>query len=390
MAIATAPEPAVPAPLDVMGNRLTLLAEGPERLRTLLDMIDGAQSSLRILFYIFKEDGAGREVRDALLRACDRGVKVWILVDGFGSNAPTSFFQPLIDSKCGFCRFEPRFGRRYLLRNHQKLALADEDKVLTGGFNVEDDYFGTVENGAWRDLGITVEGPAVRCLVSYFDALFAWTTTKNARIRDLRRMLNKHSEEEGELRWLFGGPTRRLSPWAKSVKRDMLRASRLDMIAAYFSPSRSMLRRIYGIAGRGTARVVTAAKSDNNTTIGAARHTYWRLLKRGVEVYEYQPTKLHTKLIVIDDVVHLGSANFDMRSLYLNLEMMLRIEDADFAAAMRAFLEGEIAQSRRITSEEHLRERTWFNRLKWGIAHFIVTTMDYNVSRRLNFGLDGQ
>jgi cardiolipin synthase len=136
--------------------------------------------------------------------------------------------------------------------------------------------------------------------------------------------------------------------------------------------------------------VITASKSDNNTTIGAARYTYWRLLKRGVEVYEYQPTKLHSKLIIVDDVVHIGSANFDMRSLYLNLEMMLRVEDAAFAAAMRQFVEGEIAQSERITREAHRQQRSWFNRLKWSLAHFVVATMDYNVTRRLNFGLEGR
>ena len=70
------------------------------------------------------------------------------------------------------------------------------------------------------------------------------------------------------------------------------------------------------------------------------------LLKRGVEIYEYQATKLHTKLIVIDDVVHIGSANFDMRSLYLNLEMMLRVDDPAFAAMMRRFVDGEIADQR--------------------------------------------
>lgn len=340
---------------------------------------------------MFMGDESGHRVREAMLAACRRGVTVTVLVDGFGSDgASDAFFQPLVDSDCGFCRFEPRFGRRYLLRNHQKLAVADEQRVLIGGFNVADDYFGTIESGTWRDLGLEVEGPSVKCLVSYFDALYSWVKTKNARTRDLRRMLSKHSEEEGSLRWLFGGPTRRLSPWAKSVKNDMLRATRLDIIAAYFSPSRTMLRRICGVAERGAARVVTAAKSDNNTTIGAARHTYWRMLRHGVEVYEYQPTKLHSKLIIVDDAVHIGSANFDMRSLYLNLEMMLRIEDAGFAAALRGFVDGEVAQSERITREAHLQQRSLFNRVRWGLAHFIVTTMDYNVTRRLNFGLNGR
>jgi cardiolipin synthase len=390
MADANAPYSAPAAPVMVEGNRLTLYPDGPARLEALIALIEGARQSLRVLYYIFKDDASGRKVRDALLAACSRGVKVDVLVDGFGSDAKDSFFQPLVDSKCGFCRFEPKFGRRYLLRNHQKLVLADDRSVLTGGFNVEDDYFGTIESGAWRDLGLQMDGPAVKCLGSYFDNLFAWVMTKNPRIRDLRRMLGRHSEEQGKLRWLFGGPTRRLSPWAKSVKNDMMRARRLDIIAAYFSPSRTMLRRISSVGTSGSARLVTAAKSDNNTTVGAARYTYWRLLRRGVEVYEYQPTKLHSKLIVVDDVVHIGSANFDMRSLYLNLEMMLRIEDAAFADAMRQFIDGEIAQSRRITLEEHRRQRSWFNRLKWGMAHFIVTTMDYNVTRRLNFGLDGR
>ena len=384
-----APEPE--HPLIVEGNRLTLLADGRERFETLIGLIDGAKRTLRLLYYIFLDDEAGRRVREALLAAAGRGVKVSLLVDGFGSDsAKESFFRPLTDGQVEFCRFEPKLGRRYLLRNHQKLALADEECVLVGGFNVSDDYFGAAEAGAWRDLGLKVEGPGVACLAGYYDHLFNWTVRKNARIRELRRMLNQHSDDQGPLRWLFGGPTRRLSPWAQSVKADMLHARRLDMIAAYFAPSRAMLRRIYAIARRGRARIVTAAKSDNSATIGAARHTYARLLKRGAEIYEYQPTKLHTKLIVIDDVVHIGSANFDMRSLYLNLEMMLRVDDARFAAAMRRFIDGEIQDSDRVTAESHARHKTLLNRILWGIAHFLVVTMDYNVSRRLNFGIDGK
>jgi cardiolipin synthase len=378
----------VPLQLEVEGNRLTVLSGGEERLAALLNLIAGAREQLRILYYIFEDDASGRAVRDALLEACARGVKVSILIDGFGSDAASdALFQPLVDAGCRFCRFAPRWGRRYLLRNHQKLALADQDIVLIGGFNVSDDYFGSPESGAWRDLGLCVSGPGVACLAGYFDDLFAWTS-RNGRIRDLRRMLTRHSGDVGQLRWLFGGPTRRLNPWARALKNDMLRARSLDMIAAYFAPSRAMLRRITGIARRGRARVVTASKSDNGATIGAARHTYWRLLRRGVKVYEYQRTKLHTKLIVVDDVVHVGSANFDMRSLYLNLEMMLRIEDPAFAAGMRAYVDGELEDSRRITRAMHRQQRTLFNRLKWGLCYFIVATMDYNVSRRLNFGVD--
>ena len=166
----------------------------------------------------------------------------------------------------------------------------------------------------------------------------------------------------------------------------MLRARRLDMIMAYFAPSPSMLRGIYRIATQGRARIVTAAKSDSVATGLAARHSYWRLLQRGAEIYEYQPTKLHTKLIVIDDVVHVGSANFDLRSLYLNLEMMLRVEDARFASAMRRFIDAEIRDSIRVTREAHQAQCSWWNRLIWAAAYFTVATADYSLSRRLNFG----
>ena len=381
--------PDVAATVD--GNRLTLLPDGPERLAALIALIEEAQESLRFLYYMFLDDESGGRVRDALLAAAERGVQVSLLVDGFGSDAgKAAFFQPLIDGDVDFCRFSARYGRRYLLRNHQKLALADGRRVLIGGFNVSDDYFGTVESGAWRDLGLEVEGDSVSCLVDYFDRLFAWTQKPQGRIRELRRMLQQGSSTEGKLHWLFGGPTRRLSPWARAVRRDMKRARRLDLIAAYFAPSLGMLRRIAGISRRGTVRIVTAAKSDNTATISAARNTYWWLLKRGVRIFEYQPTKLHTKLFVVDDAVHIGSANFDMRSLFLNLEMMLRVDDPAFAVAMRRFVDGEVAQSEPITREKHKAQRSLLNRLRWGLGYFIVAVADYRISRVLNFGLDGK
>ena len=90
-------------------------------------------------------------------------------------------------------------------------------------------------------------------------------------------------------------------------------------------------------------------------------------------------------MFVVGDVVHIGSANFDMRSLFLNLEMMLRIDDAGFAAAMRRFVDGEVANSEPVTLESHRRNRTWLNRLRWAIGYFIVAVADYRIAKRLNF-----
>jgi cardiolipin synthase len=375
------------APLSrvVDGNRLTLLTSGAERLRSLLELIDGAEHSLRILYYIFQADSTGVRIRDALIAAAGRGVKTSLLVDGFGSTSSAAFYRPLIESGIAFCRFSPNYGRRYLLRNHQKLALADERTVLIGGFNIADEYFAPLEEDGWRDIGLKVEGASVARVAAYFDDLFDWTSGAGGTARDLRRMLRVHSVTDGKLRWLFGGPSRRLSPWARAVRRDLRRAKRLDLIAAYFGPTPGILRRIAGVARRrgGRARIVTAGRSDVRAAVAAARSLYWYLLKRGVEVYERRASRMHTKLVRIDDAVHIGSGNFDMRSLFLNLEMMLRVEDADFAAAMRRFVDGEIAASAPITLESHDRERTWLNRLRWAFGYFLLAVADFRITRRL-------
>ena len=148
-----------------------------------------------------------------------------------------------------------------------------------------------------------------------------------------------------------------------------------------------MMRRLTGVARRGRARIVTPAKLDHQFVVGAARFLYWRLLKRGTEIYEYQATKLHTKLIVIDDVVHIGSANFDVRSLFLNLEIMLRIEDRAFAEHMRRYFEGEMADSRQIRPKIHERAG-WLTRLRWALAYYLMAVVDASVTRRLSFGVD--
>lgn len=371
----------------VDGNRLTFLPDGPDRLDALVALIDGAKNSLRLLYYIFAADASGDRVRDALVAATERGVAVSLLIDGFGSSkTPETYFKDLDERGATFCRFLPSYGRRYLIRNHQKLALADNERVLIGGFNVENDYFTPADQGGWRDIGLLVEGPAAARLVPYFDALIGWALKKGSRIRILRKITRTYSETSGALQWQFGGPMQRLSPWINSTCRDLARGSDVEMIAAYFAPPGEMLRRIARIGKNGKARIVTAATSDNNTTIAAARFTYGRLLKRGVQVFEYQRSKLHSKLLLLDDVAHVGSSNFDYRSIYLNLEMMLRVEDPEFASLMRVYFEGEIDDCLEITRALHKERSTLINRIKWALSFFVVSITDYTVTRRLNFG----
>ena len=383
--MAEATQPPADSGIEVEGNRLTLLTEGPDRLDALLGLIDGAERTVRLLYYMYRDDHSGELVAAAIRRALERGVKVSLLIDGFGAYVRDQYFEPLIDQGLAFCRFHPTFGRRYLIRCHQKLALADESRVLIGGFNIEDSYFGTIEQGAWRDLGLMVDGPAAARLAPYYDDLMAWSNVKGSRIRALNRIVHRYSENHGTLQWTFGGPTRGLSPWALATSRDLLSSDDVAMIAAYFAPTRAILRRI-SRPGRRRARVITAAKSDNHATIAAARYTYKNLLRRGAQMFEYQATKLHTKLVIVDDVVHIGSSNFDIRSIYLTLEMMLRVDDPKFAMLLRSYFEQELTQCEPITAEVHRRRSSWWTRIIQAISFFLVTSADYTITRRLNLG----
>jgi cardiolipin synthase A/B len=380
--------PCPPIDCVVASNRLRLLTGGVERFDAVMAMIESATDSIRILFYMFTEDEAGTRVLDALLKAARRGVEVRLLLDEFGCGViRPGFLEPLRDAGGTYCVFHPTLSRRYLIRNHQKMVVADGRRAIIGGANINEHYLTDEGPQHWRDLWLAIDGPAVEKLADYFDDIESWTVHPKPLVKKLRRIIARHSRGSGPVVWRFSGPIARSNPWPVQIVKDILAAKKVDIVAAYFSPSNAMLRRIGGVAERGgVARLVTASKSDNNATIAAARFTYGRLLKRGVKIFEYQPAKFHTKLYIADDAVHIGSANFDFRSLYLNLEMMLRVEDAKFAAAMRAYVDGEVANSAEITPAVHKAKATLWRKMKWGLSNFLVTTMDYTVTRRINLG----
>ena len=381
----TLPAKTAPIRAEIAGNRLERIESGLERFNLLLELIAGARTSIKMLMYMFNPDRDGDAVRDALTEAARRGVKVKLLIDGFGSAATPDFFTKLAQAGGEHCVFNPSWGRRYLLRNHQKLIVVDDETVLIGGANIDATYLADRGAKHWRDLWLRLDGPEAALPSRYFDSLFRWSRKPGSKLRSLKRMVGEYSEWRGPLQWKFSGPLSMRNSWWRSIGRDTKKAHRLDMIFAYFAPPGAMLRRIGGVGRRGRARIINAAKSDNNATIAAARHSYGRLIRRHVEIYEYQPAKLHTKLAIVDDVVHIGSSNFDYRSFYINLEVMLRIQDAQFAESMRAYFERELKDCRWITYERLKRRATLWRRVKWAVAHFLVNVMDYTVTRRLNF-----
>jgi len=369
------------------GHCLTVHPGGAERLKALLEMIGEARESLRIAFYIFARDTSGSKVRDALVDAARRGVKVTIIVDAFGADADEDFFAPLTQAGGRFGCFQAKRTRRYLIRNHQKIVLVDAKAVMIGGFNVADDYFAPPAQNGWNDLAVHITGPVVEQIGTWFDELEDWVSSRHAQFRAIRRKVADWRGGEPPVQLLIGGPTRGLSSWARCVKRDLAQGQRLDMIMAYFSPPRSMRKCIQKIARQGQTRLITAGKSDNGATIGASRSLYGKLLKAGAHMFEFQPCKLHTKLIVLDDAVYLGSANFDMRSLFINLEIVLRIEDAAFADRMRTFLEQHLPASLEVTPAVYRGWSSPLTRLRWWASWFLVSVVDYTVSRKLNLGL---
>ncbi len=391
---ASIPKTAFPAfSARIAGSEIEVVADGPARLARLIGLIDAATRSVRIMFYIFADDASGVTVRDALMRAAQRGARVVAILDSFGSSAtPDDFFAELRAAGASVRWFGTRWTPRYLIRNHQKLAIIDERVAMAGGFNIADSYFApSSDRDGWCDLAFTIDGRPVAAAVRWFDGLAAWITLPRPHFRDLRRLVRDWRDDGDSVQWLVGGPTVRLSPWARMLRADMLSARHMALAMAYFAPNAGMLRRIGRIAKRGGAvRLLLPARSDNGATVGASRLLYGFLMKRGVTIAEYEAQRLHAKLIVIDDVVLIGSANLDMRSLYVNMELMLRVQDADFARHCRQWIDTRQEEATAITPAIHRHRAGILNRLRWLASWLVVTVIDYSVTRRLNFGLKNE
>ena len=379
--------PPRPFAVEACGQTLTFYPAGEDRRDALFEMVRAARRSLKLCFYIYAEDRVGTALRDALTEAAARGVAVTLIVDSFGASASDAFLAPLRGAGAKVCCFSPRWTQRYLIRNHQKMVVADDERGMFGGFNIEDSYFAPPQENGWNDLAIGIEGPSVGGLVEWFARLEGWCDVDDGKFRKIRRAVKSWDWTSGGARWLVGGPTRGLSTWARCVSEDLMRGERLDMIMAYFSPPNRLLRRIGRIAVKGETRLVLAGKSDNGATMGATRSLYDYLLRKRAAVWEFQPCKLHTKLIVLDDTVYLGSANFDMRSLYLNLEIVVAIEDKALAERMREYVAGHLPASIEVTPELYREWATPWNRVRWWASWFLVSVVDYTVTRKLNLGL---
>jgi len=373
-----------PFRVSAAGHEFTFYPYGPDRLKALVDLIDSAQASLRVFYYLFDSDTSGTMVRDALVRAAHRGVTVALIVDAFGNDAGADFFAPLVDAGGSFAVFSPKWGKRYLVRNHQKFTIADEARVMTGGANVSDHYFGTPAENGWCDLSVLVEGAVVEQFTRWFGLLQSWVANeaegRTQKLRSLRDIVKDWDGGEGPVRLLVGGPLVRKGHWAWVMRKDLVNAKRLDTVSAYFSPPRSFRRLFAQIGRRGNARMIMAGKSDIAAAIDMARLIYGQLLRAKVKLFEFGICKLHMKLVVVDDVSFFGSANLDKRSFRINVELMVRVDDAELAAKLRAMIDHMAASSEPITPAWYARHNTILNRMRWRIAYW-MSLADYRISK---------
>lgn len=374
---------------QVAGHQLHLVHAPNDRLDAVLRLIAVAEHSIQMFFYMFADDSVGRDVRTALVEAAHRGVQVQLIIDSFGSaEISDRFFDPLTNAGGSYHCFSTRKGLGYIIRNHQKILIADDTHALVGGFNITDQYFGRAGDDDWEDLGIIITGPEVPRLARYFDDMAGASADGKVRYRKIRSIIRQWRPGIGEVQWLLGGPTNRISPWALTFKRSLQVGKRFDIASAYFSPSQTILRRLAKVSKRNKgSRLVLAGKTDNGATIPAARLLYRYLLRRRTKIYEFQPRRLHMKLMVIDDAVYIGSANLDVRSMFINLEIMVRIKDEALALYMRTLIDGLVAQSEEQTPVLLKARDTVWSRLKAAIAYFLVNSVDYTIGRRIKFSL---
>ena len=372
-----------PFTVQAQGHSFTFLPHGADRLSALIEMIESAQASIAMYYYLFDDDVCGTQVRDALADAARRGLAVRLIVDDFGNDAGRAFFDPLIEAGGSFALFSSRWSMRYLVRNHQKIVIADDLRAMTGGANVSDHYFKPPEENGWCDLSVIIEGPVVAKFVAWFALVNRWVQSEQSgqveQLRQLRDIVSRWDAGDGPVRLLVGGPLVRDGHWAWQFRQDLIRAKRLDAVSAYFSPPRSFRRQIAKLARRGRVRLIMAGKSDIGAAIDMARLLYRKLLAAGASIFEFQPCKLHMKLIVVDDASYVGSANLDKRSFRINVELMVRIEDAAVAAALRDMIDHFESASIAVTPQWYARLAGPFTRLRWRLAYW-MSLADYRVS----------
>lgn len=375
------------------GNAIDLLQNGADFFPALCQAIDSAQRSVHLETYIFNKDDTGNRVLYALERARERGVRVRVVIDGYGSalHADTIVARlKAMGARYRVYRPQPRgfkgqrFTFRRLRRLHRKTAVIDNVVGFVGGINILDDLFDVPNDGKGPmprfDFAVRLQGPIMVDLMRAQRALWlrmAWRRRDDwgAFQRRLKRLIKwRQARMPAEFYEAVGNVRAALllrdnlgyRQKIEHVYLDAMASAKTDILIAnaYFFPGRKIRKALAGAARRGVrVRLFLQGRPEYPMQYRASRYMYEQLLEEGMELYEYQPSYLHAKVAVIDDHAMVGSANLDPFSLLLAREANVWIDDAGFARNLRQVLESEMSASCRQITQQYLRRRSIYQRV---------------------------
>jgi cardiolipin synthase len=377
-------------------HRARWLATVDEAYGEMERRIEAATRSIRLETYIMREEGPATWLCTALLRARARDVEVFMLIDAFGSEGlREQFMRPLVDARIQLRIFNPKRLLRLSFRNHRKLLTVDGEHAVLGGFNIAPEYAGDGVSHGWCDTGVTIHGPIVAELEHSFDQQYRLAPFTAHTLRKFRRatggtlLLRRRSARTvrsgplPDVSVLASGPGMPQGVLRRRLRIDLFHARDVAIASAYFLPELAVRRLLYRtLRMGGRVRVLLAGRTDVPLAQRAAERLYRRLLARRVEIFEYQPQILHAKLLVMDDLVFVGSCNLDRRSLHINYELLLRLHWPELAADARRWFEHALAHSQAVNAREWKKKRSFMRRLRSRIAYLLLARIDPLVARR--------
>lgn len=334
----------------VAGNCVRLLTTGEDAFEAFEHHIRGAKHTIHITAFILGRDDTGRRIVRLLTEKARAGIKVRLLLDAVGCVfSSRGFVQPLRDAGGEVGRFMPviPFTSRGFanLRNHRKIAVFDHNTAIVGGHNLAREYMGPTRlKKRWQDFGALVAGPAAVLLNEVFIADWCFTTKQNA---DLLHGEIPHVASEtcgeSELQVVASGPDVPGDPLYESIVSMIQEADEsIWVVTPYFIPDDVLLRSLMVKARAGKdVTIIVPARSNHPVTDLARRHFLRQVRRAGARVLLYGGTMLHSKAVVVDDRLGLmGSANFDLRSLFVNFEIGVLVHSKTDVLAMKAWARG--------------------------------------------------
>jgi cardiolipin synthase len=373
-------------------NRLKLLCNGEQYFPALVEAIDAARVEVFLETYLYADDETGSLVTAALARAAARGVAVHLLIDGFGARdfAPR-FWRVLREAGAQVLVFRPdinpwRLRRNRLRRMHRKLACVDGQLAFVGGINVIDDFDAPGDTTPRHDYAVRVEGP----LAAEVRGVAAQLWSRVARTAGHGRALPPAPPAPpafapGQRAALVIRDSLRHRSDIEDAYLELIGSAREEIViaSAYFFPGRRFRHALVSAAQRGV-RVVLLLQGLVEYVLPhyASRALFGSLLEAGIRIEEYRHSFLHAKVAVFDCCrACVGSSNIDPFSLLLAREANVFVEDAAFAAGLRASLEEAIRTGARTLPQQAWRRRPLWRRawnwIAYGIGRLLIGFASY-------------